>query len=96
MATKDYEVSFWKDLPELLLERLKFLGRDPKGFAQDTYGRMKQGAAQATPMPVQPLDPNLRQGVDAEALPADVDPSSEEFLRRQAIARAMLGQQPAP
>ena len=96
MAEKDYQVSFWKDLPELLAERLKMLGTDPKGFAQDTYSRLKQGAAGANPMPVSPFDPELRQGVPEEAMSADVDPNSEEFLRKQAIARALLGNRGTP
>lgn len=38
---------------------------------------------------VAPTDPNLRPGVPEEALPGGIDPQSEEFRRRQAVAAAL-------
>lgn len=72
-----------------------------ENFAPDSYWQVLKerlggmvpknpmaGAAQA-----QPLDPNMRPGVPQEAMPANIDPNSQEFLRRQAIAQALLARQ---
>lgn len=70
-----------------------------KDRAGDLAGRPMQAIrgigqqAMAGLQKVMPTDPNLRQGVPAEALPGNIDPNSPEFQQRQAIARALMMQQ---
>jgi len=65
---------------EMLKQKLSGIAQAPINAGRQAMQNMGQ---------VMPTDPSLRQGVPPEAQAANIDPNSEEFRKRQLIARLL-------